>query len=154
MALTPSIRNNQRLAANQTVAASVALVDVGLTTNAFTYPIAAGQRVHFRIKMGFTLGATGGFRFRLDGPAAPTSYLNCQEVNDGVTASPGAQIESVITVMADFANALAVAGNHALEMEGDFVASVAGNLKLQFACNTAANAITLLQGGWMEVDVK
>jgi hypothetical protein len=46
---------------------------------------------------------------------------------------------------------LAVAGNHILEMEGDFVASAAGTLKLQFACNSAANGITVLQGLVMEI---
>jgi len=120
-----------------------------------TYPISAsaiGQKIHFRIKGGFTLGATGGFKFRLDGPTS-TNYQNSQTVTDGITASPGAIIANCIVALADFANALAVAGNHQLDMEGDFVPSAAGNLKLQFACNSAANSIILLPGLVMEITI-
>ncbi len=148
--MTPGIEIKQRLAAAQTVTASTALVDlVGMT-----FPIKTGQKIHYRIKQPFTVGAAGGFKFRLDGPAAPTNYNNIQEVNDGVTASPGAQIVSVIAALADFANAFAgVAGNHSLEMEGDFVASADGNVKLQMACNSAAGAIVAMEGGYMEVSI-
>lgn len=145
------IRSIYRLAASQTVAASVTLVDL----TAITYPISAsaiGSKIHFRIKGGFTLGATGGFKFRLDGPTS-TNYQNCETVTDGVTAAPGSVVASCITTLTDFANALAVAGNHILEMEGDFVPSAAGNLKLQFACNSAANSIIMLQGLVMEITI-
>jgi len=148
MAFKPGITNKTELEASQTVTASVTLVDV----TGFTIPIAIGQKIHFRIKAGFTVGASGGFKFRLDAPAVPTRYLNIQEVNDGVTASPGAQIVSVVTALGDFANAFAsVAGNHTLAMEGTIVASAAGNVKLQFACNSAAGAIIMLAGSFMEV---
>lgn len=147
--MTPGIEIKQRLAAAQTVTASTALVDlVGMT-----FPIKNGQKIHYRIKQPFTVGAAGGFKFRLDGPTS-SNYNNIQEVNDGVTASPGAQIVSVITALGDFANAFAgVAGNHSLEMEGDFVATADGNVKLQMACNSAAGAIIALQGGYMEVSI-
>ena len=98
------------------------------------------------------MGATGGFKFRLEGPTN-TNYQNSQTVTDGVTASPGAIIANCITTIADFANALAVAGNHQLDMEGDFVPSAAGNIKLQFACNSAANSIILLPGLVMEITI-
>jgi len=146
------IRSIYRLAASQTVAASVTLVDA----TGITYPITAaaiGQKIHFKIKGGFTLGATGGFKFRVDGPALPTNYQNNQVVTDGVTAAPGSVIANCIVALTDFANAMAVAGNHILEMEGDFVPSAAGDLKLQFACNSAANAIILLQGLTMEITI-
>lgn len=153
------IRQIFRLGSSQAVAASTVLVDLVGTAPAtltpITFPISAaaiGQKLHYRIKGGFTLGATGGFKFRLDGPAS-TNYQNSQTVTDGVTASPGAIIANCITALADFANALAVAGNHQLDMEGDFVPSAAGNLKLQFACNSAANGITVLQGLVMEVTI-
>lgn len=148
--MTPGILIKQRLAATQTVTASTTLVDLA----GFTFPIKNGQKIHYRIKAPFTVGATGGFKFRLDGPAAPSNYNNIQEVNDGVTATPGAQIVSVITALADFANAFAsVAGNHSLAMEGDFVASADGNVKLQFACNSAAGAISVLQGAYLEITI-
>lgn len=142
------IVQRQNLEAAQTVTASVALVDV----TGFTVPVVAGGVYHFRIKGLFTVGATGGFKFRLDGPAAPTSYQNIQTVIDGVTASPGAQICDPITALADFANAFAsVAGDHSFEMEGQFIPSIAGTLKLQFACNSAAGAITLARGMYFEI---
>jgi len=143
------ITRRQRLAASQTVSASVTLVDA----TGLTFPVTAGKKYHFRINGGFTLGATGGFKFRLDAPAlgVGSNYNNNQQVTDGVTASPGAVIANSIVALADFANALAVAGNHTLDMEGDYKPDASGNLKLQFACNSAANAIILLQGFYMEV---
>lgn len=141
------IVQRQNLEAAQTVTASTALVDV----TGFTIPVLAGKVYHFRAKGLFTVGATGGFKFRLDGPAAPTSYQNIQTVIDGVTASPGALICDPITALADFANALAVAGDHSFEMEGQMIPSIDGTLKLQFACNSAANAITLARGMYFEI---
>lgn len=145
------IIQRQDLTALQSVAASVALVDVGAAGNLFSVPVLAGVTYHFRVHCPFTVGAAGGFRFRLEVPAV-TSYVNAQIVQDGVTASPGATICTVITAEADFTAAFAaVAGNHLMTMEGSITPSAAGDMKLQFACNNAAGQIDLLQGGWFEV---
>ena len=59
---------------------------------------------------------------------------------------------AIQTASAAFTNALAQAGNHWLEVEGTIVNGVtAGNLDIQMACNTAANQLTILAGGSMEV---
>jgi len=138
------IVNRQNLLAAQSVAASVTLVDIV----GFSVPVVAGGQYHFRAVVPFTLAATGGFRFLLDIPALPTNYVNSQVVIDSVTP---AVVASTITTAADFTNALAVAGNHVLTMEGELVPSAAGTMKLQFACNSAANAIDLIVGGYFEV---
>lgn len=140
------IVQRQNLLVTQSVAASVALVDVV----GFSVPVVAGATYRFYLNVPFTVGATGGFKFRLEVPAV-TNYVNVQEVIDGVTASPGAILCDVITAEADFANALAVAGNHIMRMEGELIPSAAGDMKLQFACNSAANAIDLLAGAYFEV---
>ena len=140
------IVQRQNLLAAQSVAASTALVDV----TDFTVPVVAGATYRFYLHVPFTLGATGGFKFRLEIPAA-TNYVNSQVVLDGVTALPGAVECAVITAEADFANALAVAGNHIMTMEGELIPSAAGVMKLQFACNSAANAIALIRGAYFEV---
>ena len=140
------ITAKQNLLLAQSVAASATLVDVV----GFEFPVVAGGQYHFRINLPFTLGATGGFKFNLNIPAA-TNYVNSQVVTDGVTAAPGSVISDVIVANADFADALAVAGNHVLSMEGELVPSAAGTMKLQFACNSAANAIALIRGGYFEV---
>jgi len=38
-----------------------------------------------------------------------------------------------------------------MKMEGELVPSAAGTMKLQFACNSAANSIDLIRGGYFEV---
>jgi hypothetical protein len=145
--MTTGIIQRQYLLASQAVAASTVLVDVV----GFTVPVVAGGRYHFRINAGFTTGATGGFKFRLEIPAAPTDYLNIQEVSEGSSGTPLIFLVSVITAEADFANAFANAANSFLKMEGSMLAAAAGDMKLQFACNSAANSISILKGSWMEV---
>jgi hypothetical protein len=137
-----------RKTANEAVAASTALIDcAGLSV-----PFTAGQIGHIRIVALFTLGATGGYKFQIITPAAPVAFRNFFVVTDGVTASPGAIIAGSQTSSAAFANALAVAGTHKLECEFDFENGVtAGNVILQFACNSAANSITVLAGAYFDV---
>jgi hypothetical protein len=137
-----------RKTANETVAASTTLIDCAGLAVAFT----AGQIGHIRLVLPFTLGATGGYKFQIITPAAPVAFRNFFVVTDGVTASPGAIIAGYQTSSAAFANALAVAGTHKLECEFDFEnGTTAGNVQLQFACNSAANSIIALAGGYMDV---
>lgn len=149
MSTSIGIRNSCRLSANQAVAASVVLVTLGLTTNAFAIPLAALQRVHVKLHLWFTLGATGGFKFQLTSPAAPGNAQQSFIAQDTVTP---AQIVGQAATLASIANALAVAGTHFIDIEADYVNGVnAGSLLFQFACNSAANSITVLQGSWMDV---
>jgi len=142
------IRSFFRKSADQAVAASATLVDA----TDLSVPIAAGQTLKIGIYAPFTVGATGGFKFQVVVPAAGTSFLQSYVVTDGVTASPGAIISASITASASFANALAVAGTHMLQSEVEVVnGATAGDVKLQFACNSAANGITLLKGSYFDV---
>jgi hypothetical protein len=142
------IRNFFKNSATQAVAASTTLVAV----TGLTVPVAANQTVCIDYFIPFSVGATGGFRFNVGVPAAGAAYLAAFEAIDGVTASPGAQVAVVITAAADFANAWAVAGNHFVKASVTIVNGAnAGNITLQFACNTAANAITILNGAWADV---
>jgi hypothetical protein len=142
------IRNFFKNSATQAVAASTTLVAV----TGLTVPVAAGQTVCIDFFLPFSVGATGGFKFNLAVPAGGTSYLAAFEAIDGVTASPGAQVALVITAAADFANAWAVAGNHYVNCKATIVnGATAGNITMQFACNSAANAITILNGAFADV---
>ncbi len=137
-----------KTAAAQPVAASTVLVAV----TGLTVPIAAGQTACIDFFLPFSVGATGGFKFNLAVPAGGAAYLAAFEAIDGVTASPGAQVASVITAAADFANAWAVAGNHMVKCSATIVnGATAGNVTMSFACNSAANAITILSGAYADV---
>lgn len=139
------IRNSIRLAANQVVTASTALV----TMTGFIIPLAALQKVHCRLCLPFSLGATGGYKFQWVVPASPGNFINTYTVTDAVTP---ASIVGVQTSSAAFANPLAVAGNHFLNSELDYVnGTVAGNLELQIACNSAAGVFTALQGAFVDI---
>jgi hypothetical protein len=134
--------------ANQPVAASTALVAV----TGLTVPVAANQTVVLDYHIPFSVGATGGFRFNLAVPAGGSKYTASLFAFDGVTAAPGVQVGVVQTAAADFANAWAVAGNHMLIVKATIVnGATAGSITLQFACNTAANAINVLAGASVRV---
>lgn len=138
------IRTFFRVAADIPVAASVALVSTGLTS-----PIAAGQTQKFRAWIPITVGATGGVRLQVVVPAAGTLFLTTIKLFDTITPALTTAIQ---TASAAFTNALSQAGNHWLEVEGTIVNGVnAGNVDIQMACNTAANQLTILAGGSMDV---
>lgn len=142
------LRNFFKNSANQQVAASVALVAV----TGLTIPVAANQTVCIKYFIPFLVGASGGFRFNVAVPAGGTSFLAAFEAIDGITASPGAQVALVQTASADFANAWAVAGNHMMVANVTVVnGATAGNITLSFACNSAANAISVLNGATADV---
>ncbi len=141
---TIGIRNLYRLAADQQVAASTVLV----TAAGLSFAVQAGRIYHVDFSAIFTIGATGGFKFELNAPAAPTSYTGFLTVFDTVT--PG-YYPFELTAIGAAANALAVAGTHSVFGSFDVVPSVAGTIALQFACNSAANGITLKQGAALSV---
>lgn len=143
--MSRGISNVFRLAASQAVSSSVALV----TATGMTIPIAANQELHARIKVYFSVGASGGCRFQVTVPAGVVSFNNAITLQN--TVAP-ATVTAVQIASAAFTNALANAGNHFLEMEVHVVNGVnAGSVSLQFAQNTSdATPINLFRGSWME----
>jgi len=142
------LRKFFRKAADQAVAASTTLVDC----TDLAIPVAVGQKVHLRMFIPFTVGATGGFKFQLVDPGSSNFRVSFTAI-DGVTAAPGSQVSIVQAVSAAFANAWAVAGTHQMIIEGEVIVTTAGSLKLQMACNSAANSITVLKGASIDVTI-
>lgn len=145
------IRNSFRLAATHTVAASTSLVILGANTtgNSFSIALNALQRIHIRLQSLFTIGATGGFKFQWVVPANPGNYAAAFNVIDTTNA---VNVPDTLVATAAFANALAVAATHQLNTEIDYTnGSTAGTISFQFACNSAANSIAMIQGAWMDV---
>ena len=138
------LRTSYKVAADIPVAASTALVTTGLTS-----PIAANGKQKFRAWIPITVGATGGVRLQVVVPAAGALFLTTIKLFD--TVAP-ALTTAIQTASAAFTNALANAGNHWLEVEGYIEnGATAGNIDIQMACNTAANQLTILKGGWMDI---
>lgn len=151
--MQPGIPTYQRLNADIAVAASTTLVTIGLTTNAFSFVLPATKIIILRASLPFSVGATGGFKFQLTSSQTAVDYSAAWEAIDGVTASPGAQVASIIAASAAFANAWAVAGNHLCNLSGSLKghATLASTITVQFACNSAANAITILKGAFLQL---
>lgn len=147
--MKPVITSYQRSATDQAVAASVTLV----TATGFTFVLGATKTILIKASLPFSVGASGGFKFQLTSSQTLVDYLAAWEAIDGVTASPGAQVASVQVAQAAFANAWAVAGNHLCNLYASLKghATLASTISLQIACNSAANAFTLLKGAMFEV---
>jgi hypothetical protein len=154
--MNPGIQSFVRIVTAQAVAASVTPVTLGsVGTGNFPFqigstsvPLAALAKVHLSIRLMFTLGATGGFRFIVVPPATPGNFTMTGLVYDVTTPTPFPVAQNPTAVA--FANASAVAGNYTAAFEVDYTnGATAGTLAFQFACNTAANAITVLPGSWM-----
>jgi hypothetical protein len=153
--MKPGIKSYVRLAADQPVAASTALVDLGAGVTAFSFVLPAGKEVLINASLPFSVGATGGFKFQLTSSQTLVDSSASWEAIDGVTASPGAQVALTTqsTAAAPFANAWAVAGNHQCNLLASLKghATLSSTITVQFACNSAANAINVLKGAWMEL---
>lgn len=151
--MVPGLQSNVRLDANQQVAASTTLVDLGTGAFAFSFNLPANKTIVGRAWLPFLVGATGGFKFLLTSSQTPQDYTAGWEAIDGITASPGAQVALVQTSEAAFANAWAVAGNHEVNLDFSLKghATLNSTVKVQFACNSAANAISILKGAWMQI---
>ena len=135
-----------RLAANQAVTNSVALV----TITGFSVPVAINQRIAWKIYGGFSLGATGGFRFAVTPPAGIGAFNLNYQISEPTTP---ATFQDVIVANANVTNAAAVADDYRLLMFGSVeIGATAGNVLFQFAQNNAtANPITLYEGLILEV---
>jgi hypothetical protein len=136
------IRNFFRTTANQAVNTNIVPANI----TGLVVPVAASQVVHIDFVVPFSLGATGGFRFLIATPAAPTSNTAAYRVDDCTTANTF--FAAVQTALAAFTNASAVAGNYIATISLDIVnGATAGNIALQFAQNNStANNITILLG--------
>lgn len=156
--MKPYITNKEILSADDPVASSVAPVTIGAAnqpTRAFEWAMAAGQRIEWFVMAIFSLGATGGFRFLANGPAAPTTFNAQFNIIDLTTAAPaGTQYNFAQTAEAAVANASAVASNYRLLAYGTLVANAAGTFAFQFAQNTSdVLPITILAGATFTVNV-
>lgn len=150
---TPAIRTTNRLNAAQSVAASVTPVNIqNSATDFFGIALGAGKTLCIRAEIPFTVAATGGFRFLLHCTSAPTDYQTSYVVFDGTNA--GAPLTNVISndTEAAFANAFALAGNSVMRLTASIKANLATTVSLQFACNSAANAITILKGAFIDLE--
>ncbi len=140
MAFAPGIQSINFLAIAQAVTSSVVLVDA----TGFTKAIGAGTKLYVEVDGVFTLGATGGFRFRINSSSAPTTYNAGFQVVDETTP---ATFNDAQAAAADFTNASAVASNYTLRAWAEIVANAATTVSFQFAQNNStANPITLLAG--------
>jgi hypothetical protein len=144
------IRNIFRLAADQSVASSTALVDVtGLTA-----PIAVNQKMKFRLKIYITEAAgVAGIKFQIITPAATTHFVAALSIWNAVAAHLAIDNLVVQTASSAVTGTLGNAGNDYAEIEGEVVNGAnAGVVKLQFAQAVSdAGATTLLQGTTMEI---
>jgi hypothetical protein len=138
------IKNIFVLAATQTAASATPVAVPGMTI-----PIAANQtlKVHFHGTV--TVGATGGIRLQITVPTGGVLFNNDIVLDNTVAplVTPFNQASS-----AAFANALANAGTHFVDMECTVVnGATAGSVAITFAQNTTdALTATLLRGSYME----
>jgi hypothetical protein len=147
MSFTQGIQSINCLLADQPVASSVALIDIGSTgvgNTPFSKSLPAGARIQWELEGIFSLGATGGFRLLAHSTVAPTIYNATFQVVDETTP---ATFQDAQVVEAAFTNASAVASNYILNAFGTIVAAGATVFSLQFAQNNSTvNPITLLKG--------
>lgn len=144
------IPSYQRLAASQVATANVTLA----TLVNFQFTLPATKKVLIEAVLPCTIGATGGFKFLLNASQTLATYTAEWEMIDGVTADPGAQIALVLTASGNFANAFASrAGNHVCKLTGSLKghATLDAVVTVQFACNSAAGAITIIEGAYLSI---
>lgn len=151
MSFTPAIRTTNRLIADQAVSASTTLATIqNSATDQFSFLLPAGKVLAIRAEIPFSTAATGGFKFQLTCSSAPTDYMAAYVVFDGTDAT--IPITDVQASQAAFANAFALAANHLMKLVATIKANAATTVSLQFACNTAANAITVLKGAFIDLE--
>lgn len=152
--MKPYITNKEILSADDAVASSIVPVTIGAAnqpTRAFEWAMSAGQRIEWFVYALFTLGATGGFRFLANGPAAPTLFNASYYIVDLTTPT---RFDFGQSAEAAVANASAVASTYKLEAYGSIIAAAAGTFAFQFAQNTSdVLPITILAGATFTVNV-
>jgi hypothetical protein len=147
MSFQPGIQTANSLPTIQPVSSSIVPIDIGSTgvgNTAFIFNLGAGKRLYWELDGGFSLGATGGFRFLAHCTVAPTTYQAKFQVVDETTP---ATFQDEQIVEAAFTNASAVASNYLLTASGFILAAGATVFSLQFAQNNSTvNAINMLPG--------
>jgi hypothetical protein len=114
--------------------------------------VAKNSQWSFRFLIPFSVGATGGIKFQVLAPAAPTLFLLTWRLFQFGT--PGTLLDTAVqTSSTAFSNAAAGAGTNYMEAFLQLInGSTAGNVALQFAQNSSVAAtLTILQGGWCDV---
>ena len=139
---------------------TISIVPAGVTTISdivldnvpgLTFPVLANTRWNLRFIIPLSTGATGGVKFQVIAPAAPTLYLLEWQIYLGGATGTLADT-AVQTASASFGNALAAATNHIMIASAQITTSAAGTIGLQFSQNTSVAAtLTLLAGGTMDV---
>lgn len=151
--MKPFIATTEILSANDAVASSIVPVTIGAAgqpTRPFEVSMGAGVRINWRVEALFTLGATGGFRFLANGPAAPTTFNASYYIVDLTTPT---RFDFGQAAEAAVANASAVASTYKLFAYGTVVANAAGTFAFQFAQNTSdVLPITILAGAIFRVN--
>lgn len=149
MSFIPGIVSNARLAADQPVAASTVLVDI----TGFSFVLPPTKTALIEAYLPFSVGASGGFKFQLTASQTLVDYSTLWEAVDGVTVAPGSDVALVLAASGPFANAWAVAGSHKCNLSGSLKghATLPATVSIQFACNSAANAINILKGAWARI---
>jgi hypothetical protein len=154
----PAIFSVVALRTSQPIASAIIPVTAGISganNLPFSIVLRANDRIRWEVIGLFTLGATGGFRFLANGPAAPTTYNAQYNIDDLSSATPavGGRFVNGQVAEADFANASAVATTYQLKAHGTFLNGAnAGTFAFQFAQNTSdALPITLLAGATFAV---
>lgn len=139
--------------ADQTVTASTTLVD---STNV-KFTAAANTKYSFRIYLLFKGATNNSVKFVIAGPAAPTVIeMNLEMIGEGVTEMELVYMDTAFgstnvitlnqggaTTSVGFARIEGVLHN----------AGTAGDVKVQFACNSAAGSTTLRAGSYLEYRV-
>jgi hypothetical protein len=149
--MTPGLQSFNRLLADQAVAASTTLVDLGTGASLFQFVVPAGKQFLVKAVLPFSVGATGGFKFQLTSSQTLVDYSAAWLAVDGVT--PGNPVTLELAASGPFANAWASAGSHLCELFASLKghATLSSTVTVQFACNSAANAITVLKGAQIQV---
>lgn len=146
--MRPEIKTVEELVLDQQVASSIVPVvigSVGTGNNPFQFLLGAGKRVKWKLRGIFTLGATGGFRFRADTAQVAARYNAEYLIRQNTTPTA---LGDAILAEGDFANASAVAADYQINAQGIIVqGATAGLISLQFAQNTSDALPIILRAG-------
>lgn len=145
-----SIFTTEYLAATQSVASSIVPVVLGSSgagNNPFSINLSANSRIAWEVIAIFRIGATGGFRFLADGPAAPAIYNASYEVIEVTT--PEAFVAAQVAE-ADFVADPAISGDYQLQVRGTFVnGATPGLFSFKFAQSTIDPSAIMIRAGAM-----
>lgn len=132
------------------VTSNATLGAVGTFFSNLNPTIAAGQTVHARWWVPFSVGATGGVRCQVVVPAGGVLFNTTIKLYNTVAPSLTTATQAA---SAAFTNAAANAGTHWLEVETTIVnGATAGNVDLQIAQNTSdVLTLTVLRGAFCDV---